>query len=307
MKTVLVTGAHGFVGRHAAMAFAQAGYVVHGIGLGVWDNESPADFGIDSWQEAEITLPTLMALDCRPDVVVHCAGSGSVGFSLGQPYDDYAMTVGTAAVVLEFMRLDLPGARLIYPSSAAVYGGGHEGPIPATASLAPTSPYGVHKLAAEVLCLSAVHHFGTNCSVVRFFSLYGPGLRKQLLWDASRRLVATEPGEVVEFFGTGNEIRDWLHVRDAAALLLRLAETPSQEMIVNGGSGRAATVAWVLAELAEALGSRAEIRFNGAVREGDPPHLQAEIGPALALGWRSQIPLEEGLRDYAAWFRSMTR
>lgn len=307
MKTVLVTGAHGFLGRHVATAFAQAGCTVLGVGLGDWESERPGDFGIDRWIGAAVTLEALQALNCCPDVVAHCAGSGSVGFSLAQPFQDFAMTVGTTAAVLEFMRLTAPEAQLIYPSSAAVYGAGHTGPIPVDAELAPSSPYGVHKLAAEALCRSAVQNFGLRCSIVRYFSLYGPGLCKQLLWEASRRLLAAEPDEPIEFFGTGDETRDWLHVHDAAGLMVQLAGDARQELVLNGGSGRAVTVAEVLGKLAKVLGCSADIRFNGQSRAGDPFHLQADIALTRALGWEPQVRLEEGLDEYAAWCRRITR
>lgn len=306
MKTALVTGAHGFLGRNVTAIFSQAGYEVHGIGIGTWSGEVPADFGIRSWHETSISLDTLETMKCNPDVVVHCAGSGSVGFSLGHPYEDFSMTVDTTAAVLEYLRTSAPQAKLIYPSSAAVYGGGHQGPIGEEAPLAPASPYGVHKMIAEQLCLSAVRNAGLRCAIVRFFSLYGPGLRKQLLWDACARLVA--PGEPsVEFFGTGAETRDWLHVRDAARLMLAASDADGDALVMNGGSGRASSVGSALEKLRDALGSAAAVCFNGEVREGDPVHLEADTQRALALGWLPSVSLEEGIREYAAWFRSMPR
>jgi len=307
MKSVLVTGAHGFLGRYVAATFQQRGSSVVGFGLGKWGSERPGDYGIDRWVEAEITPDTLHALKCRPDVVAHCAGSGSVGYSLAQPYHDFTMTVGTTAAVLEFLHREAPEARLIYPSSAAVYGSGYSRPIPVDAPLNPSSPYGVHKLAAENLCSSAHRHFGLRCSLVRFFSLYGSGLCKQLLWEACHRLVAARSGDPVEFSGTGEESRDWLHVDDAAKLIVQVAETDVDVLVVNGGNGLALTVAEALKELSAALGSAAAIRFNGKKRAGDPAHLQADISRTLELGWTPQVGFKEGIAEYAAWYGSHFR
>lgn len=306
MKTVLVTGAHGFLGRNVAATFSQAGYEVHGIGIGTWSGEAPADFGIRNWHETSISLDTLKTMNCNPDVVVHCAGSGSVGFSLGHPYKDFSMTVDTTAAVLEYIRTSAPQAKLIYPSSAAVYGCRHSGPFKETCQPDPVSPYGMHKLIAEQLCLSAARNFGLDCRIVRFFSLYGPGLRKQLLWDACQRLSAAAGGRV-EFFGTGQETRDWLHVRDAAALMLVLAEREPSPLIVNGASGEGCSVQAMLIALNDALGSRASIGFNNQVRAGDPQHLQADMGCVAGLGWKAKVTLSEGLKEYAEWFKSATK
>jgi UDP-glucose 4-epimerase len=306
VKTALITGAHGFLGRNVAAIFHQAGYEVYGLGIGTWSGEAPEDFGISRWHETAITLETLRTVSCRPDVLVHCAGSGSVGFSLSNPLEDFQMTVDTTASVLEYLRKSAPHARMVYPSSAAVYGCRHNGLLEETFQPDPVSPYGVHKLMAEQLCLSAARNFDIDCRIVRFFSLYGPGLRKQLLWDAARRLV--EAGdEAVEFFGTGQETRDWLHVRDAATLMLTLAEHELPPAIVNGASGDVRSVEDMLVSLRDALASDAQITFNNQVREGDPQHLQAEIHLVAELGWQPKVSSAEGLEEYAGWFKSLKK
>ena len=163
----------------------------------------------------------------EPDVIVHCAGSGSVGFSMTHPYQDFQRTVATTLAVLEYARLYAPRARVAYPSSAGVYGEVQKLPIAETDPLSPASPYGVHKRFAEELCASYAQHFGIAVAVVRLFSVYGAGLRKQLLWDASQKIMRGEN----RFFGTGEEIRDWLHVEDAASLLIAAAGHASAQAV----------------------------------------------------------------------------
>lgn len=299
MKAVLITGAHGFLGRHCAREFSSGGWHVTGIGLGQWLGEKPADFGISSWIEAEVTIAALLSIKGKFDAVIHCAGSGSVGFSLAHPYEDFRMTVDTTASVLEFIRLAAPAARLVYPSSAAVYGCKQTGPIREGSLLSPVSPYGTHKQMAEDLCASYYRSFQVFSSIVRFFSLYGPGLRKQLLWDACRRMAK---GGKVEFSGSGEEIRDWLHVHDAAALVRTIAEAPDTNLIVNGGSGRCVTVREVLTQTASSLGGELQLSFTGYEREGDPKYLAADISAARGLGWSPSVQLEDGIKDYVAWF-----
>ncbi len=163
----------------------------------------------------------------------------------------------------------------------------------------PISAYGRNKAAAEDLVFAA-RAAGRVASVVRYFSVYGPGLRKQLLWDACTRLARGD----ADFGGTGQEVRDWLHVADAIALLHRVADADHAPEVVNGGSGVGTSVGDVLGGLARALGRPAIVRFSGVAREGDPRRMVANVGVAHALGWRSSRALSEGLVEYARWFES---
>jgi UDP-glucose 4-epimerase len=303
MKTVLITGAHGFIGRYCAREFSSQEYRVMGIGHGTWDDSSVADVGIDFWLEGDITLEQLALLPWNPDIIVHAAGSGSVTFSLLHPMQDFERSVTSTLVLLEYARLASHAPRIILISSAAVYGSTKEIKAAESGLLHPKSPYGVHKCIAEQLCREYQEHFEVESSVIRFYSVYGPGLRKQLLWEACRRISAAEPNETLEFYGTGNETRDWLHVQDAALLIRLVGEHVSTGLIVEGGTWKAIAVCDILKNLVVMMGWEGKIGFNGIVRSGDPEHLCADGHHLGYLGWNSSISLSEGLAEYVAWFR----
>ena len=259
------------------------------------------------WFEGDIGAPGLAAARGavgRPEVIFHAAGGGSVGASLADPVADHRRTVGSLAETLAFMAAEAPEARLIYPSSAAVYGEAAAGPIPESLPAAPVSPYGRHKAEAERLILEAAGA-GLDATVLRFFSVYGPGLRKQLLWELGNRLLAA-PAQV-ELAGDGDEARDFLFVDDAVGLVGVAAGLGRQteSLVVNGGGGRPANVRQIAEALAAAMGTGAQIRFSGEVREGDPRSLVADPARAEALGFRPATSLADGMTRLARWLLSV--
>ncbi|XQU70884.1 hypothetical protein OJJOAM_003673 [Cupriavidus sp. H18C1] len=167
-KTVLVTGARGFFGGYVVEHYLAAGWRVVGLGHG---NPGSACEGHVVWHHAPVCLERLERLEMEPDLLVHCAGGGSVSVSLRDPFGDHARTVDTTAAVLEYVRRHCPRTPVVYPSSAAVYGNAAHLPASegSTARLRPASPYGMHKLMAEQLCASYGAHFGVSVAVVRFF------------------------------------------------------------------------------------------------------------------------------------------
>ena len=299
MKTALVTGAYGFIGRHIARKLAAEGFLVEGLGHGEWSPIEARSWGLSDWHTAEVMVETLFAYAGKPDVVFHCAGSGSVGYSITNPYQDFQRTVLTAVAVLEFIRLHQPAATLIIPSSPAVYEVVKSSSIYVDQPLAPTSPYGVHKQIVENLCKSYGEHFGLHCAIIRLFSVYGIGLRKQLLWDACHKLSTGYPS----FSGTGEETRDWLNIEDAANLMCLAAhKADSSCPVVNGGTGVGITVRQAVHWIAQALGCTQYPLFSGHVRPGDPTHLVADISQARVWGWEPKHNLQDDITTYVEWF-----
>ncbi len=302
-RTVLVTGGAGFLGRAVAQEFTQMGWAVVGIGHSNWTAEEASMNGYSTWHSASVDLAGLSRITMLVDVVVHCAANGSVPYSLTHPLDAFRRTVQTTAEVLEFCRSLPRPPVVVYPSSAAVYGAAPDKALSESSPSIPVSPYGFHKRMTEDLLASYALHGGGHAAIVRFFSIYGPGLDKQLLWDASKKLTANEP--LVTFWGNGGETRDWLHVSDAARLIVAVAQLEGPFTVLNGGSGQRSTVLDSLTLLREQLGSSSNIEFNGEVRAGDPRHYLADMTRAHAIGWLPKVSLREGFQEYAKWFKAI--
>lgn len=304
-KLHFVTGAAGFIGRHVCEFLVQRGGLVVGIGR-LPDGVGPPR-GLAGWSATSVTRDSLAALAARagePDVIVHLAGAGTVEASLLHPLEDYRENVGALAEALEFARGCSRPPAFVLASSSAVYGRTDADRIPEEAPLRPVSPYGLHKWMAEELCKACARAHGMRVAVVRMFSVYGPGLRKQLLWDAARRADRGHP----EFDGTGDEVRDWLHVDDAARLLCLAADHAAAECpVVNGGAGRGVRVADVLGALGACNDPPWIPRFKGTVRPYDPPRYVADIRRARAWGFEPHVELYAALADYARWYRAEGR
>ena len=305
-KLVWVTGATGFLGRHAVGRFAAAGWRV----LALCRREPDAAFAVSGGIERCVTANWTAAAFGEavshfgsPDAVFHAVGAGSVGAAERDPAADVATTIDSLETLLGALRRHAPQARLIYPSSAAVYGNAPPRPIVEDAPVNPISHYGRHKLRAEELCREANRTDGLPIALIRFFSVYGAEQRKLLFWEIGTRML--DDDATLELAGTGDEIRDFLAVEDAVDLIVLLAEAERHKlMLVNGGTGRGTMIRDAVVALAQATRTCLPIRFSGAPRDGDPPYLVADTRRAATLGFRARIGLEAGLARYAAWLRT---
>ncbi len=302
MNRVLITGVFGYLGNHLASHFKQHNYYVSGIG-----HANPDSKGIlidaDEVLEADVTIGNLRRLSGSYDVVVHCAGSSSVSYSMINPYDDFKKSVETSVHVLEYIRINNMGARFLYPSSAGVYGNKPDTPIRENDELTPISPYGYHKRIVEELCHYYIKFYNLSVLIIRFFSIYGNGLTKQLIWDACNKLYYSH--EKAAFSGTGNETRDFIHIRDAVALIRTASEHSHGFNIINGASGIRVKVSSVISMLACYLEKDKQYEFDNCVRAGDPLHYHADVSRMKALGFSPSIFLEKGLQEYTRWFKSI--
>ena len=285
----LVTGAQGFIGGHAAARLRADGWSVVGAG------RPEVELASNAFDE-------LLADTC-PDVVVHCAGPASVQMSIEDPAADRAGSVGVVErLAAGILALPAP-PRLVLLSSAAVYGQPDALPIAEDHPLRPVSPYGEHRVACEELVRARCAHDGLRAVCLRVFSAYGPGLRRQLLWDICRRAAQ---GDEVELAGTGEESRDFGHVTDVAAAVAAATGAPGWDGDpYNVGSGAQTTVREVAERLLERTG--VALSFTGLRRPGDPPHWRADTTALERLGFESAVPFAEGARAYAQWAADQLR
>lgn len=302
-KWILITGAHGFLGRNCSLFFKKNGYRVIGIGHGKWQDSNFTQYGIDIWKERDVNFKNLSEIKQKFNLIIHCAGGGSIEFSMKNPAQDFQKTVITTLSVLEYMRLFQKEAKLILPSSVAVYGDSKGKKIKEDDSLQPISCYGYHKKIAETLCESYSQKFGLKIIIIRFFSLYGRGLKKQLLWDACMKFKKNK--KTAEFFGSGLETRDWLHIDDAVNLIYKSTKTDSKFVIYNGASGKSYCIKYMIRLLTKEFDYHGNIVFSKNKTIGKPKYCLADVSKVRLLNWKPYINLDIGIKNYVNWFRQV--
>jgi UDP-glucose 4-epimerase len=299
-----ITGASGYIGTCLRGVLGQSGWNYAGLDIAA-PSALTEDKILIGHRVDEESLGELLTETGAPDIVYHLAGGSAVGPSFADPAADFRNSVATTCVVLDFLRRNAPGAVTILTSSAAIYGNTYRHPIAESETPAPFSPYGAHKLMVETLGGSYAAHFGMDVRIVRPFSVYGAGLRKQLFWDLCGKLKAQGSATLG---GTGNETRDFVHGEDVAEALRMLASAPREDgyRIVNIASGEPVSIHAAASLVADTwsreTGKQASIAFSGSSRPGDPESLIGANKRLLKLGFRPKISLESGLADYVRWY-----
>lgn len=301
MFTCLVTGANGFLGGRITQEFLAAGFQVVGVG------RSPAPLGSVGGRYLQMELPCVdmqgLLAAVRPEVIVHAAGPASVGRSLSDPVSDFQGSAPVLMSLLNQVRKSSPNSRMILISSAAVYGNPSRLPICEAEALAPVSPYGFHRVICEELLKEYTKVYELKTASARVFSAYGPGLRRQLLWDVCAK---TRRSRNVELYGTGAESRDFIHVTDVARAVGVIAKhAPMNAEAYNVASGNETTTAVLSEILAREIDPSAQVLFSGAVRTGDPLRWRADIRALRALGHTESVGLNQGVVEYARWFKAI--
>lgn len=238
--------------------------------------------------------------ECRePDIVYWAAGSASVAASLHDPKHDYSLNIPPLQAVLEQLESRWQRTRLVFLSSAAVYGLTGSNATPTSSALQPISPYGKHKMLSEQMIQASSAGQNGRCHIVRPFSVYGPGLKRQLFWDALEKIRLKN----FDFFGSGQEFRDWVYVDDLVKLMADIAIFPERfATTLNAGSGRGISVESTLGQLFEALHLEEKPKFSGLAKAGDPDQLVADADEQQQFSDYFKTPLETGLRHYVAWY-----
>jgi UDP-glucose 4-epimerase len=305
-RSAIVTGSAGFLGSRLSALLVDRGYHITAIDRStVKQTEGLVSVTGD--------LATLDLDACVPEhdyeVCFHFAGPSSVPLSWEDPLTDFSGCLPGTLNLIQFLVNRHPSCQLLLSSSAAVYGNPDVLPVPESAQLRPISPYGIHKALSEHLCMHYSRLYSLPVRVLRIFSAYGLGLRRQLLWDTTRKLLdATATlGHEISLWGTGKESRDFIHVDDVAFAALSVAEARWSSLyeVVNIASGIELTIQDVAGRLCDHWGGNINPVFQGSNRQGDPALWRADISKLNNIGFFPSIDFDIGLKNYVEWVKSI--
>lgn len=311
-----ITGIDGFVGRHLARLLVAQGHKVGGTVL-------PSLSPLAPFEEGEGIGP-LLPCDIRdrdmvrsvwhqthPKHVIHLAAQAFVPRSWQDPHETFQINLEGTLNILEAMReLELGDQRLVFISSATVYGiiDPARLPIDETHPVAPRDPYAVSKLAAEQLCLAYARKGMLEATVLRSFNHIGPGQRESFVASAFARQVALmEVGRALPVLRVGNlePERDLTDVRDVVEAYRLVAVRGANQAIYNVGSGRSQPIAEIVDILKEASTVDFEIEIDAQrCRPSENPVLRCDCSRLHeATGWEAKIPFRQSVQDILQWWR----
>jgi UDP-glucose 4-epimerase len=286
---VLVTGASGFVGYAVATLLVEQGHEVTGL---TRSGVSVLPKGVARLEGDLRTPGTVARVVAEVDGVCHLAGLTKVRESRAVPVDYWCTNLGGALAILNELASAQAG-RLVLASTCTVYGEQAKQPIGETADVAPSSPYGTSKLAADQAAADLAATGAIGAISLRAFNVAGalPGHPDRDTTRLIPRLLAVQQGQAPELVvnGDGTAVRDFVHVADMATaftLALRACE-PGKWRAFNVGSGDPSTVQEVISTAEKVTGRAVPRRHAAAAHEpatlvADSTRIQAE------LGWRPE-------------------
>jgi UDP-glucose 4-epimerase len=238
------------------------------------------------------------------DVVVHLAANTGVGPSVQDPRRDCLVNVVGTLNCLEAARHERAG-RFVFASSGAPVGE-VEPPVHEEKAPHPVSPYGASKLSGEGYCSAYYRSFGLETVALRFGNVYGPGCdhKSSVVAAFVKRAMAGQP---LEIYGDGGQTRDFIFVDDLVRSICKAAIVPGiGGQVFHIATAQETTITELAAVLKRVLArhgfTETELRHAPA-RTGDIRRNFADASKAAALlGWRPEVPLEEGLDRVVAWF-----
>lgn len=331
-RRVLVTGAAGFIGMHAAGALLDRGDEVVGV-----DNLDPyydvslkeariaqlaprAGFAFERLDLADADATARLFRDGRFDAVVHLAAQAGVRYSLEAPRSYLASNIEGTFNVMEAAR-DCGVKHLLLASTSSVYGANTEMPYRETDKAdTQVSLYAATKKATESLSHSWAHLWGLPTTCFRFFTVYGPWGRPDMAPFKFTRAILR--GETIDVYGHGRMFRDFTYVTDLVrAIRLLIDKAPERPAapeeiaegdslspvapwrVVNIGNGEKVALGDFIAAIEKATG-RAAIRNLMEMQKGDVPATWADNRLLTRLtGYRPETGIEAGMAAFVAWYR----
>ena len=315
-RTILVTGAAGFIGMHVTQRLLARGDRVLGLDsltdyydVGLKRARLQQLQGQPGFRFVQLDLAdragmaALFAAE-RFGAVVHLAAQAGVRYSITNPNAYIDANLAGFGHILEGCRAQQVG-HLVYASSSSVYGGNTKMPFSETDAVDhPVSLYAATKKANELMAHSYSHLYGIPTTGLRFFTVYGPWGRPDMAYHLFARAIVA--GEPIKVFNHGDMLRDFTYIDDIVDGVIGALDRPPEPKrprILNIGDSSPVGLLEMIETLERALGVEA-VKIMRPMQPGDVTATFADVSALHALtGYRPRVMLAEGLDRFVHWYR----
>ncbi len=320
-KTILVTGAAGFIGYHFSRRLLEKGYRVEGVDS-VNDYYDPAlkrarlkelsAFGRFSFTEGDLADEALVGRlfdAAKPDVVVHLAAQAGVRYSIDNPRAYIESNILGFFNMLEAVRHH-PVEHFLYASSSSVYGNREKTPFSVEDRVdKPVSLYAATKKSNELFAYTYSHLYGVPATGLRFFTVYGPFGRPDMAYFKFTKAILED--RAIDVFNGGNMLRDFTYIDDVTSCMENMLfispqpdETGAPNAVYNIGNNSPVKLNDFIAAIERAAGKKARLNYL-PMQPGDVEKTYADIEKTRRdFGFAPKTNIEEGLKRFVEWYRA---
>ena len=305
-RRILVTGGAGFVGSAVTRRLVDAGARVTVLDDLFTGQAEAVPTGATLIKGSVTDAALVRELVADHSLILHLAARNIIA-STANPLDDYATNIGGTLNILLAAKESKPD-RVVYTSSASVYGNPRSIPINEDDALWTLSPYAVSKLGGENYCTAFAESYGLRVATVRYSNVFGPGQRPDNPYCGvvSKFLVEAYAGRPISIHGDGEQTRDYTFIEDAVDATLAAAIHPRAEgEIFNIGTGIETSVNRLAAGVGDALGVEIDVRH---IDRRDIDNIRRRVVNIekirRMLRWTPQWTLDHGLAETATWYKA---
>lgn len=282
---ILITGIKGYIGNSLKLKFQKKNKI----------------FGVSSKTES-LDYQILLKKKIKPQVIFHCAGTGLVGINKIPYLTHKKKNLESTKKLIKFIKkIKLKKSIIVFLSSQAVYGKVSTNKISEKNKTLPISDYGKTKLIAEKELLKVKNN---SVFILRIFSIYGIGLKKQIIWDACKKFKKNK----LTFRGDGEEKRDYLNINDFTKLSEKIINSKKKvkKQILNVGSGSGIKISILLDRMKNLYGIKKKISFSKKYNKFEyQNYVSSNLKVEKFLNWKPKKNLSKELNNYIRWFKKL--
>jgi UDP-glucose 4-epimerase len=290
---ILITGFNGFLGKNLYFNLKKKKIKLFGIGR---KDRNYKSYNYNDVKINNITVRNIKSFKRNFSFIIHCAGSGKVILPKKKHiYDNLNATKS----ILNYVNKYNKNCKIIAISSISIFGNQNKS-IDINSKIRPVSDYAKTKFYAESICKYYSEKYNINVAIIRISSLYGNGIKKQFIYDSLKKIYSDNN----IFFGTGNEIRDFIHIEDVISLISKIIKKNFfGYKIINCGSAKGYKIRNILKYLIILTKKKIKPIFNNKYVNINPKLLKFRNVYNEEFNWRPKMNFFKGLKKYVKWYK----